>query len=581
MADGSFASSSALRTQVRRALKPDTQSGFLDFGQELVVDLFAGGGGASLGLKAAYRDPDIAVNHNPIAVAVHRANHPNTKHFTCDVFEVDPLVATGGRPVAVLWASPDCRSFSRAKGSAPRSKRVRALAWVVIKWAKACKPRIIHLENVVEFQDWGKLNRDGSPSKEHKGKTFKRWVKQLENLGYVVEYREIVAADFDTPTIRKRLYLIARCDGAPIVWPEATHSKAGAAAQRWRPAHECIDFSIPAKSIFGRKKELAHNSRRRVAKGVWRFILNTPNPFIVPLRGTSSAHTSTHSTREPLSTITGGGTHHALAQPVVVPMANVGGGGLSRAYIAKWRFDSAGSDLHSPLPTVTAGGDMARPAGAAHAMGLVEARFAPEPVEACYLAQASGGPQGNQSVGHSLRSPVSTITGTGSHQQLVTACLVKYYGEGGQWQAMHDAMHTVPTKDRMGLVSVVQVPSDLLAPEHRERARLCAELLHEFLPEQFPTAADMIIVGDHVLVDITLRMLVPRELAAANGFPVDSYILDRGLFENPDTGELYWKAISKTDQVKLIGNSVCWKVAKALAQANTVDLRALYDRMAA
>lgn len=647
----------------------DGGSGFLDFGQELVIDLFAGGGGASLGLAKAYREPDIAVNHNAVAIAVHRANHPNTKHFTCDVFEVDPLATTGGRPVGVLWASPDCRHHSKAKGGKPRNKKIRGLAWVVIKWAATCKPRIIHLENVEEFADWGPLLDDGSPCKIRKGMTFRRWKKQLENLGYVVEHRELIAADYDTPTIRKRLYVIARCDGEAIQWPAATHDRTGAGGLPvWRAAYECIDFDIAAKSIFDRKKPLASNTQRRVAKGLWRYVLNCADPFIVPLRGTTASHVPSHATSDPLTTITGGGTHHALVQPKLTPFltehansstqrtfsvtdplrtqcAQVKGGhfavvsptlvqtgygeragqqpraldmskplgtvvaggvkhAVTAAHLAKFRFDSAGSDLHAPMHTVTAGGDMARPAGAAHALGIVAAHMthlthhgeragnsAGEPlrtvtgahrgepaVVSAFFEQANGGFYDGD--GRDARAPVSTICQSGANQRLVSAYLVKYYRDGGQWQGLAEPMHTVPTKDRMGLVAVAQVPADLLDPELRVRAKQCADLLHQYLPEHFPEPAEMVLVGDYVLVDITLRMLVPRELARAQGFP-DDYIIERGLFEDPATGALFWKPITKTDQVRLIGNSVCWRVARALVAANTASLRDLYRKQAA
>lgn len=557
-------------------------SGFLDFGQELVVDLFAGGGGASLGIERAYRAPDVAVNHNPVAIAVHQVNHPATEHYTCDVFEVDPLEATQGRPVGVLWASPDCRHHSKAKGGKPRNKRIRGLAWVVVKWAKACKPRLIHLENVEEFADWGPLLPDGQPCKARKGMTFRRWVRQLERLGYRVEWRELVAADYGAPTIRKRLYVIARCDKRPIVWPAPTHAKGGPRGLRpWRSAAECIDFSLPSRSIFDRKRAIVVNTCRRVAKGIWRHTLTAPDPFIVPLRGTGPDHTSTHAAADPLSTVTGGGTHHALAsvhfnhlthhgqraghvpsEPLrTVTGAHRGEQALIAAHVTKFRTNSIGSALDAPLHTVTAGGDMARPAGAAHAMGLVTA----------FLEQAAGGPNSNTSRPRSCDEPVSTITSKGSQQRLVTAYMVKFYSTGGQWNACNEPMHTVPAKDRMGLVEVVHVPADILAPDLLAKARRCAAFMHEHLPEHFPEPADIVLIGGYVMVDITLRMLTPRELARAQGFP-DEYVLECGADG---------KSITKTDQVRLIGNSVCPDVAEALIRANAADLIDLYARQAA
>lgn len=592
----------------------------IPFDQELVVDLFAGGGGASLGIQRAYRDPDVAVNHNPVAIGVHEANHPGTRHFTCDVFEVDPIEATGGRPVGVLWASPDCRHHSKAKGGKPRSKRIRGLAWVVVKWARACKPRLIHLENVEEFADWGPLLADGSPCKVRKGMTFLRWKRQLENIGYRVEHRELVAADYGAPTIRKRLYVIARCDGRPIVWPKPSHAKGGAGGlPAWRTAAECIDFTLPANSIFGRKKPLADNTCKRIAKGLWRYVFNTAEPFIVPLRGTSPAHGSVHGIDAPLSTVTGGGTHHALVTPFLTehanasnqrvfpadeplrtqcaqvkgghfalatptliqmgygeragqeprtldlgkPLGTVVAGGIKHALVAahvtKFRANSIGSAIDAPLHTITAGGDMKRPAGAAHTMGLVSA----------FLEQANGGYYDGD--GRDLRDPMSTVLQAGSHQRLVAAYLVKYYGNERDGVSLGEPMHTVPTKDRMGLVGVEQVPADLLAPELRERAKAVADFLHHYLPEHFTEPAEMVLLGGYVLADITLRMLNPRELARAQGFP-DDYVLERTADGTP---------VTKTDQVRLIGNSVCPDVAEALIRANAADLVALYSKAAA
>ena len=634
----------------------DGSSRSLDFGHELVVDLFAGGGGASLGIARAYRHPDVAVNHNPIAIAVHQANHPETLHYTCDVFEVDPLEATQGRPVAVLWASPDCRHHSKAKGGKPRSKKIRGLAWVVVKWAQACKPRLIHLENVEEFADWGPLDKDGKPCPKRRGMTFRRWVRQLEALGYVVEHRELVAADYGAPTIRKRLYVIARCDGRPIVWPKPTHHKTGAnGLPKWRAAAECIDWTIPANSIFDRKRPLAENTCRRIAKGTWRYVLTAAEPFIVRnihANGPASVHA-------PMPTLLTG-NHSYLAEPVLAPfltehanastqrtfdaqdplrtqVAQVKGGhfALVAAHITKFRANSVGSDLADPMHTVTAGGDMKRPAGAAHAMGLVahhlvslrgteEAHLQGEDithplrtvsaegthhglvaatmvqtgygerqgqapraldiqaplgtvvaggvkhavVQAAFLEQANGGFYDGD--GRDMRDPVSTVLQAGSHQRLVSAYLVKYYGEGGQWQGCGEPMHTVPTKHRMGLVQVVQVPAGILAPELLARAKACAAFMHQHLPEHFPEPADLVLVGQYVLVDITLRMLAPRELARAQGFPAD-YVLERGADGKP---------ITKTDQVRLIGNSVCPDVAEALIRANAADLLRHYERVA-
>lgn len=626
-------------------------SGFLPFERELVVDLFAGGGGASLGIGRAYREPDVAVNHDPIAVAVHRANHPGTEHFIKDVFEVDPLTATRGRPVGLLWASPDCRHHSKAKGKAPRSRRVRGLAWVVVRWALACSPRLIEMENVEEFVDWGPLDAEGHAIKARRGETFRAFIAAMttglagdhpawpeimeflgvdapvpalvRGLGYIADWREIRACDKGAPTIRKRLVVKLRRDSQPITWSPDTHGapdsdavKAGR-LQPWRTAAECIDWSIPACSIFATPDEarawarehglrgvprrpLANATLRRVARGMWRHVLAADRPYVV--QGSAAMLTEfanasgqrTFAADEPLRTqvaqVKGG--HFAMAAATMVqtgygerkgqaprtldlgkPLGTAVAGGvkhaLAAAHIVKFRHDSTGSSVGEPLHTVTAGGNMARPAGAAHAMGIATA----------FLEQANGGFYDGS--GRGLAEPASTILQSGSHQQLVSAYLVKFYKSGGQWQDCADPMHTVPTRDRMGLVQVVNVPAGILAPELRERARAVARFLHEYLPEHFPEPADMVLVGDHVMVDITLRMLVPRELARAQGFP-DDYIIEWGLFETePGSGVYEPRPISKTDQVRLIGNSVCPDMAEAEIANDLAPLIQHYAREAA
>jgi len=641
---------------------PDGNSGSLDFGQELVIDLFAGGGGASTGIARAYREPDVAVNHNEIAIAVHRANHPTTEHHQADVFEVDPITATRGRPVALLWASPDCRHHSKAKGGKPRSRKIRGLAWVVVRWALACAPRVIEIENVEEFIKWGPLGADDQPIKAREGETFRAFISAMttglaadhpamaeiveflgdsapvaalvRGLRYTADWREIRACDKGAPTIRKRLMIKFRRDGKAITWSADTHGKPDSDAVRkgrqqpHRTAAECIDWSIAGKSIFDRKRPLAVNTCKRIAKGLWRYVLDCKQPFIVPLRGTSTAHTSTHGIDQPLSTVTGGGTHHALVTPFLTEHANasaqrvfpadeplrtqvaqikgghfslvaptliqsgygeregqapraldlqaplgtvVAGGvkhALVAAHITKFRFNSIGSALDEPLHTVTAGGQMARPAGAAHAMGLVSA---------C-LEQANGGFYDGD--GRDVRDPLSTICTSGANQRLVSAYLVKYYAGDGQLQGCDEPMHTVPTKDRMGIIQCMQVPEETLAPELCARAKAVADFLHEYLPEHFPEPADMVLLGGYVLADITLRMLVPRELARAQGFE-DSYILDRGLFETaPGSGVYEWRPISKTEQVRLVGNSVCQNMAEAEVANDLRELIRLYKAAA-
>lgn len=583
----------------------------LPFEKELVVDLFAGGGGASTGIARAYREPDVAVNHNPIALAVHRANHPRTAHYVADVFEVDPREATGGQPVAIIWASPDCRHHSKAKGGAPRDRGVRGLAWVVIRWLFVTKSRLLFLENVEEFCDWGPIDDDGQPIKSERGRTFRAFIAAISTglpadhpdmpeiieaigefvpvealvrgLGYNAEWRERIAANAGTPTIRKRLYLVARSDGKPIVWPAPKRHKRPAAKQLpWRSAAECIDWSNLGRTIF-RDKPMAENTMRRVAKGCWRHVLTSAKPFIVPMRGTSSAHTSTHSTDEALSTISAGGTHHALVQPVAAPfltecangsaqrnfdvqeplrtqVAQVKGGhfAMAAAHMTAFGQNAAGSSPYDPTQTVLAG-------AARH--GIVTAFF----------EQANGGFYKGD--GRSSYDPISTICQSGANQRLVSAYLVKYYGNEKDGISLNEPMHTLPTKDRVAVVETVQVP-DTLTSEQMEGARRCAVFMHQYLPEHFKDPAEMVMVGGYVLIDITLRMLQPPELKAAQGFDKD-YIIDRGLFVDPVTGAEEWRDIKKVDQVRLIGNSVCPDEAEALVAANAADIIELYQRLAA
>ena len=583
----------------------------LPFEKELVVDLFAGGGGASTGIARAYREPDVAVNHNPIALAVHRANHPNTSHYVADVYEVDPRKATGGQPVAIIWASPDCRHHSKAKGGAPRDRGVRGLAWVVIRWLFVTKSRLLFLENVEEFCDWGPIDDDGQPIKSERGRTFKAFIAAISTglpadhpdmpeiieaigefvpmealvrgLGYNAEWRERIAANAGTPTIRKRLYLVARSDGNPIVWPAPKRHKRPAAKQLpWRSAAECIDWSNLGRTIF-REKPMAENTMRRVAKGCWRHVLTSAKPFIVPMRGTSSAHTSTHGVDEALSTISAGGTHHALVQPVAAPfltecangssqrnfdaqeplrtqVAQVKGGhfAMVAAHMTAFGQNAAGSSPDDPAQTVLAG-------AARHA------------IVTAFFEQANGGFYKGD--GRSAYDPISTICQSGANQRLVNAYLVKYYGSEKDGISLNEPMHTLPTKDRVAVVETVQVP-DTLTAEQMEGARRCAAFMHQYLPEQFEDPAEMVMVGGYVLIDITLRMLQPPELKAAQGFDKD-YIIDRGLFVDPVTGAEEWREIKKADQVRLIGNSVCPDEAEALVAANAADIIELYQSLAA
>lgn len=440
----------------------DLDGSFLIDDEELIVDLFAGGGGASTGIEAALkRHVDIAVNHNPNAIKMHRKNHPRTRHYRADVWHVSPRLACAGRRVGLLWLSPACTHFSRASGGQnPKSAKIRSLASVAIRWAREVKPRIIFLENVEEFLDWGPLDNDGKPIDAKKGHSFNRWLGKLKAQGYAVEWRKLVAADYGAPTTRKRLFLIARRDGQPIVWPEATHGKGRAFA--YRAASECIDWSLPCPSIFltkdeGRaarvKRPLVEATLRRIAAGVMRYVINSPRPFIVSVHGGLIAPTLVQ---------TGYGERPGQAPRTL--------------------------NIRAPLGTVVAG-------GAKHA--LVSA----------FLAKHYGGV-----VGQPIDRPASTIT-TRDHHALVTvntsgtraaevrAFLLKYYSGGAgptkparpqlslfdtgtlgesQGQSLHDPLHTITTKARFALVTVEGV--------------------------------------QYEIADIGMRMLAPHELWRAQGF---------------------------------------------------------------
>ncbi len=336
----------------------------LGIDREMIVDLFAGGGGASTGIEMALgRHVDVAVNHDPEAVLLHQANHPQTVHYVSDVFEVEPRRVCQGRPVGLLWASPDCTYHSKARGGKPhrdrnRARRRRGLAGVVVRWAREVRPRVICLENVEEFQEWGPLLDDGTPCPERRGSSFRRWVAQLTGAGYAVDWRELRAYHYGTPTTRKRLYLIARCDGQPIRWPDPTHDDPSSALVRsrilrpWRTAAECIDWSIPCPSIFERARPLADNTRRRIAAGAMRYVINARHPY---MHDRVAAFIARHFTgvvgadlRAPLTTVTTI-DHHSL----VTAHSNGKHAEAVRALVVKYYGTDGDCSLNEPLHTIT------------------------------------------------------------------------------------------------------------------------------------------------------------------------------------------------------------------------------------
>lgn len=487
---------------------------------ELIVDNFAGGGGASTGIERAIGRPvDIAINHDPEAIAMHAANHPQTLHLCESVWDVDPREVCAGRPVGLAWFSPDCKHFSKAKGGKPVEKKIRGLAWVAVRWAATVKPRIIALENVEEFVTWGPLTEDGRPCPQNKGREFKAFVNALKRLGYAVEWRELRASDFGAPTSRKRLFLLARCDGAPIVWPEPTHGPGK--RKPWHTAAECIDWSIPCPSIFERDRPLAEATLRRIARGLKRYVIDAAEPYIVRIgqvgRGDGG---KVHSVKAPLSTVTSK-AEHLLVSPTLVqtgygerkgqaprvpglgkPLGTLVAGGqkhaLVAAFLAKHYTGVVGSSLEDAIGTVTS----------VDHHSLVAAN----------LLKFRG-----TSTGSKVDEPVPTISAQGTHIAAVHAFLVKFYGQGGQLAGCDEPMHTIPTRDRMALVTVAG--------------------------------------EEYVIADIGMRMLQPRELARAQGFG-DAYLL-----EAPHLG----KILPKHSQVRMIGNSVCPPMAEALVRANYAE----------
>jgi DNA (cytosine-5)-methyltransferase 1 len=511
----------------------------LDLSQKIIVDLFAGGGGMSSAIEEALgRSPDIAINHCESALSLHRLNHPQTRHFIADVWEVCPRGATQGRPVGLLHLSPDCRDHSQAKGGQPRDKKIRALSWVGYRWAGQAAPDVITLENVKQILNWSPLvakrdkstgrviKLDGSvampgervpvqeqylvPDPKRAGQTWRQFVNALKRIGYVVDWKMLNAADFGAPTTRERLFMVARRDGLPIEWPEPSHAKTPTKGQKvWRAAAECIDWSIPCPSIFTREKPLAEKTMRRIAKGTRRYVLEAASPFIVPV--THGGGDRVHDIRDPLRTITAAHRGELALATAYMMQANDG-------------FNTTpGHDLRRPLTSITTRGSQQQlvTAHLAHLRGNCDARDIANPL----MTVSAGGE--HHALVETLLSEGYNLPPEAEEGALrVAAFLMRYYGEGGQWSDVRAPMTTVTTKDRMALVTVV-------------------------------------IQGNpYVIVDIGLRMLTPRELFKAQGF-YDEYIIDRG-----HDGRVF----SKSTQVRLVGNSVSPPPAIALLHANAGHL---------
>ena len=581
---------------------------------ELVVDNFAGGGGASTGIELATGySVDIAINHDPEAIKMHKVNHPNTKHYCENVWEVDPVKACKGHPVGLAWFSPDCKHFSKAKGGKPVEKNIRGLAWVVLKWAALVRPRVIMLENVEEFQTWGpcipirdkdtgrvivsmvgRHDREKNeprtrvadpgevvpvdrqifqPDPKRSGQTYKKWRKQLEALGYEIDTKELVAADYGAPTMRKRFFMIARCDGKPIVWPEPTHGPADSEevkAGLLKPyvgAYTQLDFSLPCPSIFDTAEEikrkygiravrpLAQKTMDRIARGLKKFVLDNPEPFIiqcnhggerrqndikeplptitgkhgygivepkiVPYMGTNTTNHPGGNCKNPIHTITTG-NQQCLISPTLIqyhsetskdevrgqsiedPIMTVDGSnryGLVTSFLHKYYdggYTGAGDTVENPLPTVTSWDH-----NSLCAVNLIQ--------------------MNNHCDGRDVKEPIPTITAGDGHFGEVRAFLIKYYGQG-TGQDVKEPLDTVTSRDRFGLVTINGT--------------------------------------DYKIVDIGLRMLGPKELYGCQGFP-DDYIIDRDY-----TGKKY----PRSEQVRRCGNAVCPPIPAALVKANLPEL---------
>ena len=542
---------------------------------ELLVDNFAGGGGASTGIELATGySVDIAINHDPEAIKMHKANHPNTKHYCENVWAVDPVKACKGHPVALAWFSPDCKHFSKAKGGKPKDKNIRGLAWVACRWAGLVRPRVIMLENVEEFKTWGPLGRRHHPIKSKQGETFQKFVQQLTDLGYEVEFRELVAADYGAPTMRKRFFMIARCDGKPIVWPEPTHAPADSEvvkeglAKPYVGAYTQLDFSLPCPSIFDTSEEikekygiravrpLAPKTMERIARGLKKFVLDNPEPFIIQCN--HGGERRPNDIREPMPTITG--KHgYGIVEPYMVQIGQTGFTAdrskdvreplttiVSKnehcliepklaPYLSVNRENHFGSDLREPVHTITANNQhmLMMPTLIQYhsetAQGEVRGQTIEDPIMtvdgsnryglvASFLSKFY-----KSGIGQDEREPLHTITTSAGHFGEVRAFLIKYYGQG-TGQDIKEPLDTVTARDRFGLVTIEGV--------------------------------------DYQIVDIGLRMLEPRELYGCQGFP-DDYIIDHDY-----TGKTY----PRSEQVRRCGNAVCPPIPAALVRANLPEL---------
>lgn len=532
------------------------------------------GGGASTGIEMATGySVDIAINHDPEAIKMHKANHPNTKHYCENVWAVDPVKACKGHPVALAWFSPDCKHFSKAKGGKPKDKNIRGLAWVACRWAGLVRPRVIMLENVEEFKTWGPLGRRHHPIKAKQGETFQKFVQQLTDLGYEVQFRELIAADYGAPTMRKRFFMIARCDGKPIVWPEPTHAPADSEEVKaglkkpYVGAYTQIDFSRPCPSIFDTSEEikekygiravrpLAQKTMDRIARGFIKFVLNNPKPFIIQCN--HGGERRPNDIREPMPTITG--KHgYGIVEPYMVQIGQTGftkdrskdvreplttivsknehcliSPTLIQYHSETSKDGVRGQTIEDPIMTVDSSNRYGLVTSFLHKYydggykGAGETVENPLPTVTAWdhnsVVTANLIQMNNHCDGKDIRQPLPTITAGDGHFGEVRAFLIKYYGQG-TGQDIEQPLDTVTARDRFGLVTIEGV--------------------------------------DYQIVDIGLRMLEPRELYGCQGFP-DDYIIDHDY-----TGKIY----PRSEQVRRCGNAVCPPIPAALVRANLPEL---------
>lgn len=509
--------------------------------ENLIIDCFAGGGGASVGIEMALGRPvDIAINHDPDAILMHKTNHPDTLHLTEDIFKVDLQKYVKGRNVSLMWASPDCTSHSKAKGGKPREKGLRILPWAVYKHAKAILPEVIIMENVEEIQQWGPLDTAGHPIKEKKGEDYKKFITAMKSLGYIFDSRELVAADYGVPTTRKRWYAVFRRDGKDIVWPEPTNSKGGVNdLQPWEPIYKYLDLQDFGNSIFGRKKPLAQNTMNRIARGLEKFVFDCPEPFIVQVNH-GGENFRGQSIGEPLPTIT---QKHGF--------------GIVTPYMFRNNTGAPGSNISDPMLTITTGGHH----------GMIS------PLLIQYHSETAK----NGVRGQSVTEPIQTID-TSNRYGLVMSYMTKFY-KSGCGQSLMEPVHTITTSPgHFGIVSVMAVDRKELqaAGIEEEMAQKCTwvsqfimkyygcglgqsvqEPLHTITAED-RFALITVLGNEYIILDIFLRMLKGEELKLGQGFPRD-YIIDRDYM-----GRKY--PVSK--QVARIGNSVVPIMAKKLVEAN-------------